>query len=477
MPTKVTTTKSAKASKPKIWDGRGDRLEGMRYSILPADVADDLDLGMLHLRFLAHLGRQNAKRGWCRISQAELAEKWGCSRCRLNQAIKALVRRGHVRELVSQQTRECWCTYQIVIRSDDDEVFRGGNTPPVGPEGSVTRREQECSASGAGVSPQGNRRHTDLADLADQEESRPFARPFPSEKDLPKAEEPAPDGGAMPNRDDKSNGDPVYRAVEAYNRTAEQYKLSPCNTVSKVRRRKLTARIEDIGGIENFERALRAIPQDDWMMGRIRKAGKEDRPFKLDIDYLLQTEGKSGDVLAKLHDRGVELERTRGERFTNEYFNAFIRHMLDGHEWSPPEWREQFPAPWPDGKPMTTKQARDALRAHVLWTGLVKRYETGDVGAEQEFKRIRCEMFDAGERERLFAARDKALEDQKRAGEELRRTAALQREAARAKREAREREEQQNEPERKAKEERRAAREAAFQERCRQARANVPTNA
>ena len=43
------------------------------------------------------------------------------------------------------------------------------------------------------------------------------------------------------------------------------------------------------------------VPRNDWMMGRV--APRDGRkPFKLDIDYLLQTDGKSGDVLAKLID-------------------------------------------------------------------------------------------------------------------------------------------------------------------------------
>ncbi len=60
-------------------------------------------------------------------------------------------------------------------------------------------------------------------------------------------------------------------------------------------------RLHDIGGVDAFKRALSALPRNDWLMGRVRpKPGQS--PFKLDLETLLQTDGKMGDLLARLLD-------------------------------------------------------------------------------------------------------------------------------------------------------------------------------
>jgi hypothetical protein len=79
-----------------------------------------------------------------------------------------------------------------------------------------------------------------------------------------------------------------------------------CHSFSPSRRKKLERRLDYIGGLEAFERALSVIHLDDFLMGqRPPKDGKTR--FKLDIDKLLQTDGGMGDVLAKLLDRAGEV--------------------------------------------------------------------------------------------------------------------------------------------------------------------------
>jgi hypothetical protein len=92
----------------------------------------------------------------------------------------------------------------------------------------------------------------------------------------------------------------VDQALAAYNDAARRYGFTACQAFTKERRARLKKRLADIGGLERFKLALFAIPRNDWMMGRVPTAGR--KPFKLDLEYLLQTDGKSGDVLGKLID-------------------------------------------------------------------------------------------------------------------------------------------------------------------------------
>ena len=283
-----------------------------------------------------------------------------------------------------------------------------------------------------------------------------------AEDDLQKAETAKPMRPAKPQRKSGEHG-VVDRAVEAYNCTAERQGFSICKLVTPARRRRLGQRLEDIGGMENFQRALSAIPTNDWLMGRVRKEGH--KPFRLDLDYLMQTDGKSGDVLAKLLDKAAEVERHQTDQFANEWLRAFTRHMLDGLDWEPPQWTAEFVPPWPNAEPMTMEEAHARLRANPVWANLLNAYANGS-GDEVEFNRIRLEMFDEGKRERIEANRKAVLE---RKREEQ----AREREAARGAREAREREEREKEPERKAKEAARIARQEAFEERFRKREAEM----
>lgn len=103
----------------KIWDGRGDRGEDARYAVLPARAADDLRLSGLHLRLLTHMGRWNHRKGWLRISQTEIAERWGVSRQRLNMAIADLVTWLYVEKRSQAETGEACCHYRTMIDTDD----------------------------------------------------------------------------------------------------------------------------------------------------------------------------------------------------------------------------------------------------------------------------------------------------------------------------------------------------------------------
>jgi hypothetical protein len=112
----------------KTFDGRGDRLSDARMSMLSGRAADDLRLSGLHLRLLAHLGRQNHRRGWLRISQSELAEQWDVSRQRVNMAIRDLVGWRYVLKRDQKKTGESFCTYKT--RLDDPEDAEEGVSPP-----------------------------------------------------------------------------------------------------------------------------------------------------------------------------------------------------------------------------------------------------------------------------------------------------------------------------------------------------------
>jgi hypothetical protein len=144
---------------------------------------------------------------------------------------------------------------------------------------------------------------------AAMKKSQPLSNKEPTRsepKESPVAEGGDPHQGGAPNGKSR----PAKRAaasavldaaVDAYNEAADRHGFSRCEVLTPPRAKRLERRLDDIGGIEAFNLALTAIPKNDFLMGRIpgRDGGK---PFRLDIDRLLQTDGRMGDVLAKLVD-------------------------------------------------------------------------------------------------------------------------------------------------------------------------------
>lgn len=110
------------AEKPeKVWDGRGTALDDARMTHAAGRLADDLRCRETHLRIMAHVGRQNAARGWLRVSQSELAERWSVHRMTVNKAINQLVEWGYLAKRDQQEAGESFCLYKIVL--DDEAVL------------------------------------------------------------------------------------------------------------------------------------------------------------------------------------------------------------------------------------------------------------------------------------------------------------------------------------------------------------------
>ena len=156
----------------KVWEGRGEGVANARKAETAGRAADDLRLTGLHLRILLHVGRQNANRGWLRLSQQELGKAWRVSRSRLSTAVNDLAEMLYLDKLGQSATGESFCHYRI--RLDDDAgtgpyrgeplwiepgeavdgvpaaaqeghgspenegVFPGGNTPGVFPGGNTS---------------------------------------------------------------------------------------------------------------------------------------------------------------------------------------------------------------------------------------------------------------------------------------------------------------------------------------------------
>jgi hypothetical protein len=87
-------------------------------------------------------------------------------------------------------------------------------------------------------------------------------------------------------------------AVAAYNEAADAEGFIRCPRLTPPLRKLLDTRLGDIGGVEEFKRAVGAVHRHDFLAGRVRQDGRQ--PFKLDLGYLLRTDGKMGDVLALL---------------------------------------------------------------------------------------------------------------------------------------------------------------------------------
>lgn len=129
----------------KVWDGRGDRLSDARMSSNSGRAADDMRLGALHMRLLLHLGRQNSRRGWVRVSQTEIAERWGTTRSRVCVAVNQLVKWRYLKKRDQVQSGESFCLYKVLLDDDDGDeggVLQEEHSPP---EGGVPSTEQGCS--------------------------------------------------------------------------------------------------------------------------------------------------------------------------------------------------------------------------------------------------------------------------------------------------------------------------------------------
>jgi hypothetical protein len=75
---------------------------------------------------------------------------------------------------------------------------------------------------------------------------------------------------------------PETLAVDAYNAIAEQIGIPPCQRLSTARRAKLAKRLSDCGGVTGWEAALAKLRASDFC------AGKNDRGWKADFDFMLQ---------------------------------------------------------------------------------------------------------------------------------------------------------------------------------------------
>lgn len=105
----------------RIWDGRGEALDDARLTTADGRMADDLRLKGLHFRIMAHVGRQNHRRGWLRVSQTELAERWQCYRTSLSRAFTDLVKWGYLLQQTQEEAGESFCLYKVALDGEADE--------------------------------------------------------------------------------------------------------------------------------------------------------------------------------------------------------------------------------------------------------------------------------------------------------------------------------------------------------------------
>jgi hypothetical protein len=112
-------------------------------------------------------------------------------------------------------------------------------------------------------------------------------------------------GKRTPRRAPPPAPDEVELAVAFYNEQAEKHRYRKCATLTPQLRRRLEARLGDIGGLENFKRAVLAVQRHRFLSGRAPTRAGDAEPFRLKIGVLLQTKKQNGDpwdVLAELLD-------------------------------------------------------------------------------------------------------------------------------------------------------------------------------
>jgi hypothetical protein len=66
-----------------------------------------------------HVGRFNAKKGWCRLSQTELAEKFDCRRQGVNEAVRDLVKWDYLQKKDQAEAGESFCLYRVRFEDED----------------------------------------------------------------------------------------------------------------------------------------------------------------------------------------------------------------------------------------------------------------------------------------------------------------------------------------------------------------------
>ena len=155
-------------SKPDfVWDGRKDYGEDARISVIPGSAASDLRLSGLHFRILAHLGRFNHRKGWCILSQTELAKHFQVTRQSVNKAIGELVSWGYVAKKTQEDTGESHCRYRAIL--DDEGVSGKADTPPQGVSG---KADTSVKPKATRVSPLKDT-HYDIVDISKKKASPP----------------------------------------------------------------------------------------------------------------------------------------------------------------------------------------------------------------------------------------------------------------------------------------------------------------
>ena len=96
-------------------------------------------------------------------------------------------------------------------------------------------------------------------------------------------------------------------AIADFNQAAQLLRFSRCSALTAARAKNLTRRLLDLGhgdlpaGQRRFREALSALPHDAFLSGRLKGTNGRS-PYRLDLDKLLSTGSRSGDVLAKLCD-------------------------------------------------------------------------------------------------------------------------------------------------------------------------------
>lgn len=137
-------------------------------------------------------------------------------------------------------------------------------------------------------------------------------------------------------------------AYSLYNKAAAHWGFSLCESMTERRTAKLLKRIDDIGGLEKFRLALRAIGKDEFLAGKVVKDGH--KPFRLDFDRLLSTDSGLGDVLARLLDKAAVGDRIEDQQSPNGKQWGWWRPDVGTlSKLKPDYWQRRFEALKPNG--------------------------------------------------------------------------------------------------------------------------------
>lgn len=205
-------------------------------------------------------------------------ERWlagwmGCSVRRWNAIRSALIEAGKI-ELIGEGRGACLTNPRAVSELENQSARRRKNAES-GAKGGKSRRTADPE----------NNKNRDLPEAIAQAKPKLETETVTEIEESPQS---PPGGGLFGDLPEEPPPvDPVQAAFDHWNDLAQRYALPAAEKLTDTRRKRLEARLRDVGP-EGWLRALAAIERSRFCRGMARPRSQGDRPFRADLDFVLQ---------------------------------------------------------------------------------------------------------------------------------------------------------------------------------------------